>query len=63
MIFDPANATILDLIYHSDDESVATVDNDGLITIVTETAEQTCNITATSVYGGFRISLEVTSTL
>jgi len=61
MVFDPTNATIKDLIYHSEDPTNVTVDDDGLITIVSENAFAT-KVTAKSVYAGFTLTINVDQT-
>lgn len=57
IIFEPANTTNQNLIWTSSDESIATVDEDGIITAV---GEGSVTITATSEDGGFTASKEIT---
>lgn len=55
----PANATNPNVNWSTSDPAVATVGNEGLVTAV---GEGTCNITATTVDGGFTASCAVTVT-
>ena len=57
IVFDPVNTTNQNLIWSSSDESIAIVDENGVITAV---GEGPVTITATSEDGGFTASKEIT---
>ena len=56
----PSNATNQNVTWESSDNSIATVDNDGLVTAV---AEGSATITVTTVDGGYTADSEITVTI